>query len=224
MRLRRSRYMVGRELESGSREFLIRPAITQDTRPRPTDLLHSRHSSHTPSPSLGCYPPRPCPSFGMNVVPFVSILDETGFTPPGSPTGATLGIPAEHLLDEHETEMDDLIQPVPLHFHNPFNTPQKQLRALTDSDPSSCESDKDGGYIFLTPPRTESGSSGSDSPVRAAAGNSLMARPPATPSGFVGGTYRINGPYVVYTCNNCGFGTGFYTREQWAAMGNPLQL
>ncbi|KAL6700921.1 hypothetical protein J3F84DRAFT_134091 [Trichoderma pleuroticola] len=237
-RLRRSRYTVEREFEYDSTGALVESLVRRDT----------RHLAHGPYPSLGTYPPRgrspPSRPRGSAVThaPCVSLLDEADFTPPGSPTGITLGIPAEHLLDEHLAETPDLIRAVPPSFgiNNPFATPPKPQRTLSDSDSDEKKSiksigtcsddsigtlsdDSTGSSIltvadpFPTPSRT-----GSGSPVRAAAESFLRVGPPNTSLGLAGGTYEVVGSHVVYTCNHCGSRMSVGTRDEWAERGGPL--
>ncbi|KAL7915099.1 hypothetical protein GGI35DRAFT_169447 [Trichoderma velutinum] len=173
------------EHESGSREILVRRTITQETHPQPT---------------------------GVNV-PFellhqISLLADEEFTPPGSPTGTTLGIPPEHLLDEDPPETSEHIQPLPLNFDDPFATPQEDSDTLSDG----FSTDSTSGEILsnestqLAPPGTESSTLMGDSPAHAAAGASWEGNPTNGPPGNLNGRYTIINSNLVYICNHCGAG------------------
>lgn len=222
-RLGRNRDTTQQDLESGSREnwfsrleatrreIMTRRTIRQETPPRPTYLLHDPTSF---SPVEGIRVRRTVSSEFRHRQ--LTIRAQEEFTPPGSPTGTTLGIPAEHLLDEDiEEEMGDIIQALPPNFDNPFVRPR---RSLADSDESSGTRSDDSiqpSFLSVATPVTQPGSPMGDSPVRAATGAYLEGNPANGPVVFVGGVYVTDGSNVMYTCRRCGGGTAHYTREQW---------
>ncbi|KAL7937186.1 hypothetical protein V8C35DRAFT_294995 [Trichoderma chlorosporum] len=65
------------------------------------------------------------------------LLSENEFSPPGTPTGTALGIPAEHLLEDHSSDMDEAVQPIPLNYDNPFATPTTTESEDSDSGHST---------------------------------------------------------------------------------------
>ncbi|KAK4075982.1 hypothetical protein Trihar35433_2542 [Trichoderma harzianum] len=172
-RLGRNRVPTQQDLESGSREnffsfseasrreIMVRRAIRQETHPRPTDLLPGPYSSF--SPVEGVHVRRTASSEFTHHQ--LTIRAQEEFTPPGSPTGTTLGIPAEHLLDEDPEEMmGDIIQALPPNFDNPFVRPR---RSLADSDESSGTSSDDSiqsSFLNVATPVTQPGSPVGDSP------------------------------------------------------------
>lgn len=221
-RLGRNRDTTQQDLESGSREnlfsrwelarreIMIRRAIRQETPPRPTYLLHDPTSF---SPVEGVRVRRTVSSEFRHHQ--LTIRAQEEFTPPGSPTGTTLGIPAEHLLDEDSEEMmGDIIQALPPNFDNPFVRPR---RSLADSDESSgTRSDSiQSSFLNVATPVTQPGSPVGDSPVRAPTGASLGRDPANRPVVFVGGGYITDGSNVMYICRRCGGGTAHYTQDQW---------
>ncbi|KAK0759165.1 hypothetical protein N5P37_008654 [Trichoderma harzianum] len=223
-RLGRNRDTTQQDLESGSREnlfsrleasrreIMVRRTIRQETHPRPTDLLHDPYPSF--SPVEGVHVRRTVSSEFTHHQ--LTIRAQEEFTPPGSPTGTTLGIPAEHLLDENPEEMmGDIIQALPPNFDNPFVRPR---RSLADSDESSGTLSDDSiqsSFPNIATPVTQPGSPVGDSPVRAATGASLGRDPDNGPVVFVGGGYVTDGSNVMYICRRCGGGTAHYTRDQW---------
>ncbi|KAL5091017.1 hypothetical protein Trisim1_003979 [Trichoderma cf. simile WF8] len=228
-RLGRNRDTTQQDLESGSREnwfsrleatrreIMIRRTIRQETPPRPTYLLHDLHdpySSFSPVEGVRVRVRRTSSSeFSHHQL---TIRAQEEFTPPGSPTGTTLGIPAEHLLDEDPEEMmGDIIQALPPNFDNPFVRPR---RSLADSDESSGTHSDDSiqsSFPNVATPVTQPGSPVGVSPVRAATGASLGGNPVNGPVVFVGGVYVTGGSNVMYTCRRCGGGTAHYTQDEW---------
>ncbi|KAL6805549.1 hypothetical protein J3E68DRAFT_17159 [Trichoderma sp. SZMC 28012] len=225
-RLGRNRDTTQQDLESGSREnlfsrwelarreIMIRRAIRQETPPRPTYLLHDLHDPYSSfSPAEGIRVRRTTSSEFTHHQ--LTIRAQEEFTPPGSPTGTTLGIPAEHLLDEDQEEMGDIIQALPPNFDNPFIRPR---RSLADSDESSGTRSDDSiqsSFPNVATPVTQPGSPVGASPVRAATGASLGGNPVNGPVVFVGGVYVTDGSNVMYTCRRCGGGTAHYTHDEW---------
>lgn len=225
-RLGRNRDTTQQDLESGSREKLFsrlelsrrvimaRRTIRQETPPRPTYLLHDLHdpySSFSPVEGVRVRVRRTASSeFSHHQL---TIRAQEEFTPPGSPTGTTLGIPAEHLLDEDPEEMmGDIIQALPPNFDNPFVRPR---RSLADSDESSGTHSVDSiqsSFPNVATPVTQPGSPAGNSPVRAATGASLGGNGPVV---FVGGVYVTDGSNVMYICRRCGGGTAHYTSDEW---------
>ncbi|KAF3077384.1 hypothetical protein CFAM422_000216 [Trichoderma lentiforme] len=221
-RLGRNRDTTQQDLESGSRdnlfsrlelsrrEIMIRRAIRQETPPRPTYLLHDPTSF---SPVEGVRVRRTVSSEFRHHQ--LTIRAQEEFTPPGSPTGTTLGIPAEHLLDEDPEEMGDIIKALPPNFDNPFVRPR---RSLADSDESSGTRSDDSiqsSFPNVATPVTQPGSPMGDSPIRAATGAFLGGNPANGPVVFVGGVYVTDGSNVMYICRRCGGGTAHYTRDEW---------
>ncbi|KAJ4863901.1 hypothetical protein T069G_00431 [Trichoderma breve] len=184
-RLGRNRDTTQQDLESGSREnlfsrlelsrreIMIRRAIRQETPPRPTYLLHDPTSF---SPVEGVRVRRTVSSEFRHHQ--LTIRAQEEFTPPGSPTGTTLGIPAEHLLYDDQQEMGDIIQALPPNFDNPFVRPR---RSLADSDESSETRSDDSiqsSFPNVATPVTQPGSPMGDSPA------SLVVRPPGPGQGI----------------------------------------
>ncbi|QYS94777.1 hypothetical protein H0G86_002101 [Trichoderma simmonsii] len=228
-RLGRNRATTQQDLESGRREnwfsrleatrreIMLRRAIRQETPPRPTYLLndlHDPYSSFSPVEGVRVRVRRTDSSeFSHHQL---TIRAQEEFTPPGSPTGTTLGIPAEHLLDENPEEMmGDIIQALPPNFDNPFVRPR---RSLADSDESSGTRSDDSiqsSFPNVATPITQPGSPVGASPVRAATGAYLGGNPVNGPVVFVGGVYVTDGSNVMYTCRRCGGGTAHYTQDEW---------
>ncbi|KAL6831082.1 hypothetical protein J3E69DRAFT_328529 [Trichoderma sp. SZMC 28015] len=225
MRLGRNRDTTQQDLESGSREnlfsrweasrreIMVRRTIRQETHPWPADSLHGPYASFSPVEGVRVRVRRTASSeFSHHQL---TIRAQEEFTPPGSPTGTTLGIPAEHLLDEDQEEMGDIIQALPPNFDNPFVRPR---RSLADSDESSgthSDNSIQSSFPNVATPVTQPGSPVGNSPVRAATGAYLGGNPVNGPVVFVGGVYVTDGSNVMYTCRRCGGGTAHYTREEW---------
>ncbi|KAL6835081.1 hypothetical protein V8C40DRAFT_282612 [Trichoderma camerunense] len=200
-------------LEASRKEIMVRRTIRQETHPWPADSLHGPYASFSPVEGVRVRLRRTASSeFSHHQL---TIRAQEEFTPPGSPTGTTLGIPAEHLVYDDQEEMGDIIQALPPNFDNPFVRPR---RSLADSDESSGTRSDDSIRSSLpnvATPITQPGSPVGDSPVRAPTGASLGRDPANRPVVFVGGGYVTDGSNVMYICRRCGGGTAHYTQDQW---------
>ncbi|KAL7945521.1 hypothetical protein V8C42DRAFT_59174 [Trichoderma barbatum] len=149
--LRTIRNANQQEQRTESNEILITRTITQETTPCANSQFDFAKLGRARSPSL------------------LVINREAEFSPSGSPTGTALGIPAEHILDENPSGMDETIQPIPFSFDNPFA----------------------GG----TPPRTESIGSDNGSTLyqiaRTPSDGSTRPIPPSVDSSVVSGGFGI---------------------------------